>query len=90
MRIDAQELRGLGERILHVHGVEPACASIQIDWLLEAQMRGYASHGMLRLHRIAERIETGATAQMPPVGKNGEAPPSCSSMGTAGSVRWWQ
>jgi L-2-hydroxycarboxylate dehydrogenase (NAD+) len=62
MRVDAEELRALGERILHAHGVEPACASIQIDLLLDAQMRGYASHGLLRLRRIVERIEAGVTA----------------------------
>jgi L-2-hydroxycarboxylate dehydrogenase (NAD+) len=62
MKVDVREVAALGERILHAHGVQPACASIQIDLLLEAQMRGYASHGLLRLRRIVERIEIGVAA----------------------------
>lgn len=62
MNVDVQQLAGLGERILQGHGVAAACARIQIELLLEAQMRGYASHGLLRLRRIVERIDAGVTA----------------------------
>jgi LDH2 family malate/lactate/ureidoglycolate dehydrogenase len=36
-------------------------AKEQVDLLLEADLRGVASHGMLRLPRIVRRIESGAT-----------------------------
>lgn len=62
MKVDAGEVAALGQRILHAHGVAAAHASIQVDLLLEAQMRGYASHGLLRLPRIVERIEAGVAA----------------------------
>ncbi len=62
MKVDAGEVRALGERILHAHGVNPTSARLQIDLLVEAQMRGFASHGLLRLRRIVERIEAGVTS----------------------------
>jgi L-2-hydroxycarboxylate dehydrogenase (NAD+) len=66
MRVDVEEVAALGERILQAHGVDPANAAVQIDLLLEAQMRGYASHGLLRLRRIVERITAGLTAPNAP------------------------
>jgi LDH2 family malate/lactate/ureidoglycolate dehydrogenase len=59
MRVDATALTAVGERILQANGVEPGLACTQIDLLIEAQMRGYPSHGMLRLRRIVERIRAG-------------------------------
>ena len=42
--------------------VAPASHSeIQVDLLLEAELRGIASHGMLRLPRILQRIANGVT-----------------------------
>src|SRR5262249_23452569 len=48
--------------VLVAHGVPESFARIQTDLLLEAQMRGYASHGLLRLPRIIERIVNGVTS----------------------------
>ena len=48
--------------VLLAHGVPEAFARTQTDLLLEAQMRGYASHGLLRLPRVIERIVNGATS----------------------------
>jgi L-2-hydroxycarboxylate dehydrogenase (NAD+) len=62
MKVDVLTVTDLCQKILHAHGVEPASARIQIDLLVEAQLRGYASHGLLRLRRIVERIEAGVTA----------------------------
>lgn len=39
----------------------PEHASIQVDLLIEADLRGVPSHGMLRLPRIIARIENNAT-----------------------------
>jgi LDH2 family malate/lactate/ureidoglycolate dehydrogenase len=62
MKLAPAEIASLGERILQLRGVEPDCAGTQIELLLEAEMRGYASHGLLRLRRIVERIEAGVAA----------------------------
>lgn len=48
--------------VLNTYGVPEPFARMQADLLLEAQMRGYASHGLLRLPRIIERIVNGVTA----------------------------
>lgn len=40
-------------------GVPEANARIQVDLLLEAELRGRASHGLLRLPRVVERIHNG-------------------------------
>lgn len=48
--------------VLTAHGVPEPFARLQADLLIEAQMRGYASHGLLRLPRIIERIVNGVTS----------------------------
>lgn len=40
-------------------GVPPASAQLQVDLLIEADLRGRASHGLMRLPRIVERIHNG-------------------------------
>lgn len=47
------------DRILAQAGVPDAHAVLQRDLLLDAEMRGIASHGLLRLPRIVERIANG-------------------------------
>lgn len=42
-------------------GVPPAQAALQTELLLEAELRGTASHGLLRLPRVIERITNGVT-----------------------------
>src|SRR5262249_17023637 len=59
MIVDAEKLRNLAENVLSGLGAPPDHARIQIDLLLEAEMRGLPSHGLLRLKRIVERIRNG-------------------------------
>src|SRR5436309_15049082 len=57
--ISASEARRVGLQILQGCGVPDAHATIQIDLLLDAELSGRPSHGLLRLHRIVERIRNG-------------------------------
>ena len=54
-------LRRLALRALMVAGVPDRHAAIQADLLLEAELRGHSSHGLLRLQRIIDRIANGVT-----------------------------
>jgi LDH2 family malate/lactate/ureidoglycolate dehydrogenase len=54
--IDFQETRRVALAVLESAGVPPPHAALQVDLLLEAELRGRASHGLLRLKRIVERI----------------------------------
>ncbi len=56
---DAVTLRELGLRALARAGVPARHAETQIDLLLDAELRGVPSHGLLRLERIIRRIENG-------------------------------
>ncbi|GLQ55613.1 dehydrogenase [Devosia nitrariae] len=49
----------LVDRALAAAGVPPDNAALQRDLLLDAEMRGIASHGLLRLPRLVERIGNG-------------------------------
>src|ERR1700761_319682 len=62
MKLDAERIRETLQAVLAAHGVPEASARTQADLLLEAQMRGYASHGLLRLPRIVERIVNGVSS----------------------------
>src|SRR5262245_19588619 len=62
MKEDAATIRNTLQAVLSAHGVPESFARIQTDLLLEAQMRGYASHGLLRLPRIIERIVNGVSS----------------------------
>jgi LDH2 family malate/lactate/ureidoglycolate dehydrogenase len=46
-------------RILTHAGVPPGHAELQADLLLDAELRGVPSHGLLRLKRLVERIANG-------------------------------
>ncbi|PSH60859.1 Ldh family oxidoreductase [Phyllobacterium sophorae] len=59
MIVPAEEARNLATRVLRLHGAPEAHAQLQVDLLLEAELRGFASHGLLRLPRIVERIRNG-------------------------------
>jgi L-2-hydroxycarboxylate dehydrogenase (NAD+) len=61
MRLEVETVTQLAQRILLNQGVPAAHAAIQADLLVEAEMRGLPSHGLLRLRRIVERIHNGAT-----------------------------
>lgn len=62
MILDVEGARKTMQAVLVAHGVPEPFAQTQTDLLLEAQMRGYASHGLLRLPLIIERIVNGVTA----------------------------
>ena len=59
---DHHELENTAMRALCRAGVPETEARIQVDLLMEAELRGVASHGFLRLPRVIERIENGVTS----------------------------
>lgn len=61
MIVDPDRVRVLAEAVLSKHGAPREHAYLQADLLLEAELRGVASHGLLRLERIVERIRNGVT-----------------------------
>ena len=56
-----QEIRSVSMQALCRAGVSSGHAETQLSLLLEAELRGVPSHGLLRLPRIIERIGNGAT-----------------------------
>jgi L-2-hydroxycarboxylate dehydrogenase (NAD+) len=56
-----QEIRNASLAALANAGVPEQHAETQVSLLLEAELRGIASHGLLRLPRVIERIANGAT-----------------------------
>lgn len=58
-KIDVSAVVAIVDHILASAGVPEAHAQLQRDLLLDAEMRGIASHGLLRLPRIVERIANG-------------------------------
>lgn len=57
--VQVSEVRDLAGRALARAGVPADHAAIQLDLLLEAELRGVPSHGLLRLDRIVQRIANG-------------------------------
>jgi LDH2 family malate/lactate/ureidoglycolate dehydrogenase len=57
--IDWKRAEEVGIKALVRAGVPEENARIQVDLLLEAELRGRASHGLLRLPRVIERIRNG-------------------------------
>ncbi len=57
--VPLKEVKDVADRVLAVAGVPPDNAALQRDLLLDAEMRGIASHGLLRLPRLVERIGNG-------------------------------
>lgn len=57
--IEAGALRHVSISILLHAGVAEVHAALQADLLLEAELRGVPSHGLLRLRRLVERIGNG-------------------------------
>ena len=62
MLVQSEDARKLAERVLMGHGVPPTHARIQADLFIDAELKGVASHGLLRLRRVIERIEAGLSA----------------------------
>lgn len=63
-KIDYSKALAVVDRILSQAGVPEGHARLQRDLLLDAEMRGIVSHGLLRLPRIAERIANGVADPM--------------------------
>lgn len=58
-RVSVEECTALGLRVLSAAGVPREHARTQIDLLLDAELRGVPSHGLLRFERIVARIANG-------------------------------
>ena len=59
MQMTACDANRLGIAVLAAAGVPEPAAVVQTDLLVEAELRGHASHGLLRIPRLVERIENG-------------------------------
>lgn len=59
--VATQKVREVAATVLARAGVPPEHAQTQLELLLEAELRGVPSHGLLRLGRIVERIHNGVT-----------------------------
>jgi LDH2 family malate/lactate/ureidoglycolate dehydrogenase len=59
--VSVDRLKKLALAALERVGVPEEHASLQADLLVEAELRGVPSHGLLRLPRIVARIENGVT-----------------------------
>lgn len=57
--VDAAQLRNVAAEALRRAGVPADHAAQQLDLLLEAELRGIPSHGLLRLDRLTRRIANG-------------------------------
>ena len=57
--LSAPALRGLMEQIFMAAGCEANAAGVASDILLEADLRGYSTHGLLRLPTMIRRIQSG-------------------------------
>jgi LDH2 family malate/lactate/ureidoglycolate dehydrogenase len=61
-RWSPEGLRDFGGRVLEALGVPAADAALVVDSLVQADLWGHGSHGMLRLPWYAARLRTGAMA----------------------------
>ncbi|MBV9549652.1 MAG: Ldh family oxidoreductase [Alphaproteobacteria bacterium] len=59
MKVPREQLSEMVERVLVRQGVPADHARIQATLFIGAQMRGTASHGLLRLRRVVERLKAG-------------------------------
>ncbi|MGW4125461.1 Ldh family oxidoreductase [Nocardia sp. NPDC004711] len=57
--ISFDEAFALATRILQDHGASLRSAELQADLLIDADLRGHPSHGLLRLPRLVRRIASG-------------------------------
>lgn len=59
--LSIKEIRTTAIQALRKGGLPAAHAEVQLDLLLDAEMRGVPSHGLLRLPRVIERVANGVT-----------------------------
>lgn len=64
MIVEVEDLRGLCQEILTDRELSDADAHIVTDILIEAELRGRPTHGVIRLPGIADRISTGTRKPM--------------------------
>jgi len=57
MIVDVVDLRGLCEQVLGGHGLSEEDAHIVADVLIEAELRGRPTHGVIRIPGIVKRID---------------------------------
>lgn len=57
--VHATDMRQQALAILAAEGVPPSQARTQVDLLVDAELRGLPSHGILRLERLVNRIRNG-------------------------------
>ncbi len=60
MKLQAEHLRKLSRAIFHAQGVSERDAGIVTDVLVEANLRGHDSHGVVRIPGWVEGLEAGA------------------------------
>lgn len=59
MRVNLDDARDVAIAALRAAGAREPLAAMQVDHLLEGELRGHRSHGLLRLPRIIARIRNG-------------------------------
>ena len=64
MNVKIEKLRALCQSILTDRGLDAADAHIVTDILIEAELRGRPTHGMIRLPGIADRVSQGTQSPM--------------------------
>src|SRR3989449_8993900 len=62
MNLRSDSLRSFAAALLQTHGVSPRASAVVADALVLADMRGVASHGIMRLPIYLERLRRGAVA----------------------------
>ena len=55
MIVPVEELRDLSQQVLSRRGLSDEDAAVVTDILIEAELRGRSTHGLIRLPAIAER-----------------------------------
>jgi L-2-hydroxycarboxylate dehydrogenase (NAD+) len=61
--ISANELRSLAEQIFEAYGVNDSDAQLVADALVEADLRGHPSHGVIRIPKWTDGIKAGAISR---------------------------
>ena len=59
VQVSEERLRKLMEEILLAVGCDTSSAKTTVDVLIEADLRGYETHGLIRLPAIVNRIQSG-------------------------------
>ncbi|MEC7228303.1 MAG: Ldh family oxidoreductase, partial [Candidatus Latescibacterota bacterium] len=73
-RVDATELVSVCSAILSNEGVPVADAKFVASTLVEADLKGIHSHGILRLKRYVRELRTRVTNPLPHIGVSDEGP----------------